>query len=53
MLLRGAPKPIEAAQRDVKIKIWVNFYFNRTFWNARGGNVYILEKKLTGWRIVK
>ena len=29
-------QPSEATQRSVKIKIWVNFYFNRTFWNAWG-----------------
>ena len=30
-------KPFEAPQRSVKIKISVNFYFNSTFLNARGG----------------
>ena len=32
-------KPFGASQRSVKIKISVNFYFNRTFWSARGGKV--------------
>ena len=32
-------KPFEAPQRSAKIKIWVNFHFNATFWNARGGKV--------------
>ena len=31
-------KPFEAPQRCAKIKISVNFYFNTTFWNARGKN---------------
>ena len=30
-------KNFEASHRSVKIKIRVNFYFNATFWNARGG----------------
>ena len=30
-------KPFEAPQRSVKIKIWVNFYSNTTFENARVG----------------
>ena len=30
-------KPFEAPQRSVKIKILVNFYFNTTFCNERGG----------------
>ena len=30
-------KPFEAPQRSVTIKIEVNFYFDKTFWNARGG----------------
>ena len=27
----------EASQKSVKIKIWVNFYFNAFFWNAQYG----------------
>ena len=27
----------DAPQKSVKIKIYVNFYFNSTSWNARGG----------------
>ena len=30
-------KPFGAPQRSVKIKIYVDFYFNTTFWNARVG----------------
>ena len=29
-------KPFEAPQRSVKIKIYINFCFNITFWNTRG-----------------
>ena len=32
-------KPFEAPQRNVKIEIEVNFYFNATFWNAWGGKI--------------
>ena len=32
-------KPFEAPQRSVKIKIEVNFYFNKTLENAQGGKV--------------
>ena len=28
-------KPFQEPQRSVKIKLWVNFYFNTTFWNVR------------------
>ena len=35
--LFGASKgSMKAPQKSVKIKISVNFYFNTTFWNARG-----------------
>ena len=30
-------KPFEAPQRGLKIKIYANFYFNTTSWNAQGG----------------
>ena len=30
-------KPFEVPQRSLKIKIFVNFYFDTTFANARGG----------------
>ena len=35
--LKGFIKPFKASQRSMKMKIQVNFYFNTTFWNARGG----------------
>ena len=35
--LKALIKPFEAPQRSVTIKIEVNFYFNTTFLNARGG----------------
>ena len=28
--------PLETPKRSAKTKIYVNFYFNATFWNARG-----------------
>ena len=34
--LKAFIKPFEAPQGSVKIKLSVNFYFNATFWNARG-----------------
>ena len=30
-------KPFEVPQRSVKIKIYFNFYFNKTFRNAQDG----------------
>ena len=33
--LKDFIKPFEAPQRYVKIKIYINFYFNATFRNAR------------------
>ena len=36
-VLKAFIKPFEAPQRSVKIKIWVNFYFSKTFWNAEDG----------------
>ena len=35
--LKAFMKPSEAPQRSVKTKIWINFYSNTTFWNARAG----------------
>lgn len=32
-------KPFETPQRGAKIKTSVNFYFNATYRNARGGKV--------------
>ena len=34
-------KPFEAPQRNVKIKIYANFYFHTTFWNAQDGKVKV------------
>ena len=34
--LKAFIKPFEAPQKNVKIKIQFNFYFNTTFRNARG-----------------
>ena len=39
--LQAFIKPFEAPQRNVKIKILVNFNFNTTFWNVQGGRGYI------------
>ena len=36
-VLKVFMKPFEALQRSVKIKIYLNFYFNATFKNARDG----------------
>ena len=36
-LIKAFIKPSEAPQRSVKIKLWVNFDFNITFWNVRDG----------------
>ena len=38
-------KRSEAPQRNVKIKIQVKFYFNKTFYNARDGKGYFLSTK--------
>ena len=35
-ILKAFIKPFETPQRSVKMKIYVNFYFNTTFWNAQG-----------------
>ena len=35
--LRAFIKPFKALQRSMKIKTYVNFYSNSTFWNAQGG----------------
>ena len=35
--LKAFIKHFEAPQRSVKIKIQLNFYFNKTFRNSRGG----------------
>ena len=35
--LKAFTKPLEAPQNSVKIKISVNFHFNPTLTNARGG----------------
>ena len=35
--LKAFKKSFEALQISVKIKIYINFYFNTTFWNAWGG----------------
>ena len=37
--LKAFKKSFEALQISVKIKIYINFYFNTTFWNAWGGKV--------------
>ena len=33
----GLIKPFEATHESMKIKIYINFYFITTFWNAQGG----------------
>ena len=33
--LKISIKSFEAPKRSAKIKTWVNFYFNTTFWNAK------------------
>ena len=38
-------KRSEAPQGNVKIKIQVKFYFNKTFYNARDGKGYFLSTK--------
>ena len=43
--LKAFIKRFEGPQRSVKIKIQVNFYFNKTFYNARDGKGYFLSKK--------
>ena len=35
--LKAFIKPAEAPQRSVKIKIYVNFYFNTALWKESGG----------------
>ena len=35
--LKAFIKPFKVQQRSMKIKIYVNFYFNTTFWNERDG----------------
>ena len=34
---KGFMKALKARQSSVKIKIYVNFYFSGTFWNAQEG----------------
>ena len=38
--LKAFIKHFEVPQRSVKIKIYVNFHFNTTFWNERGRKGY-------------
>ena len=40
-------KPFEAPQWSVKIKIYINFYFNTSFWNTRDGKGLAVWKCLT------
>ena len=40
-VFKGPQKTFEASQRSVKIEIQVNFEFNTTFWNPRGGKVNV------------
>ena len=42
--LKAFIKRFEGPQRSVKIKIQVNFYFNKTFYNARDGKGYFFQK---------